>query len=124
MTEVRKTGNYEQWILFFLRAIEETADDAIETIDKLTALHTKNTELIKKEPSRVQNNLMSLLSYLEKNPIIDVKKTSDALSLSYNTAAKYVDIFCDKGILSQTSKVGKAKIYSYSSYLEILRKDT
>lgn len=124
MTEVRKSGNYEQWILFFLRAIAETAEDAIDTIDKLTALHTKNIDLIDAESSRIKNNLKSLLTYLEKNPIIDVKKTSDALGFSYNTTAKYVDLFCDKGILSQTSKVGKSKIYSYTSYLEILRKDT
>nr|MCR5738466.1 Fic family protein [Lachnospiraceae bacterium] len=32
MTEVRKSGNYEQWILFFLRAIAETAEDAIDTV--------------------------------------------------------------------------------------------
>ena len=124
MTEVRKSGNYEQWILFFLRAIAETAEDAVDTIDKLTALHTKNIDLIDAESSRIKNNLKSLLTYLEKNPIIDVKKTSDALGFSYNTIAKYVDLFCDKGILSQTSKVGKSKIYSYTSYLEILRKDT
>ncbi len=124
MTEVRKSGNYEQWILFFLRAIAETAEDAIDTIDKLTALHTKNIDLIDAESSRIKNNLKSLLTYLEKNPIIDVKKTSDALGFSYNTTAKYVDLFCDKGILSQTSKAGKSKIYSYTSYLEILRKDT
>ena len=124
MTEVRKSGNYEQWIMFFLRAIAETAEDAIDTIDKLTALHTKNIDLIDAESSRIKNNLKSLLTYLEKNPIIDVKKTSDALGFSYNTTAKYVDLFCDKGILSQTSKFGKSKIYSYTSYLEILRKDT
>ena len=124
MTEVRKSGNYEQWILFFLRAIAETAEDAIDTIDKLTALHTKNIDLIDAESSRIKNNLKSLLTYLEKNPIIDVQKTSDALGFSYNTTAKYVELFCDKGILSQTSKVGKSKIYSYTSYLEILRKDT
>ena len=124
MTEVRKSGNYEQWISFFLRAVAETAGDAIETIDKLTALHAKSESLIENEMPRVKANLLILLSYLEKNPIIDIKKTSDALGFSYNTTAKYVDIFREKGILSQTAKAGKAKIYSYTDYLDILRKDT
>ena len=124
MTEVRKSGNYEQWIAFFLRAVAYTAEDAIETIDRLTALHAKSESLIEKETPRVKANLRVLLSYLEKNPIIDIKKTSTALGFSYNTTAKYVDIFRDKGILSQTAKVGKAKIYSYTNYLDILRKDT
>lgn len=124
MMEVRKNGNYEQWIAFFLRAVAETAEDAVETIDKLTALHTKSAELLKDEIPRVRRNLESFLMYLEKNPIIDIKKTSDALGFSYNTTAKYVDILCSKGILAQTAKLGKAKIYSYMDYLDILRKDT
>nr|MBQ4457183.1 Fic family protein [Clostridia bacterium] len=124
MTEVRKSGNYEQWIMFFLRAVAETAGDAIETIDKLTALHTKSEDLFRGEAPRVKANLAVLLAYLEKNPIIDIRKTSDAIGFSYNTTAKYVEIFRGKGILSQTAKAGKAKIYSYTDYLDILRKDT
>jgi len=124
MTEVRKSGNYEQWVLFFLRAIAETSDDAIETIDKLTALHSKSSALLQNETPRVRKNLEAMLSYLEQKPIIDTKKTAVALGFSYNTTAKYVDILCGKNILSQTSKVGKAKVYSYDEYLTILRKDT
>ena len=37
MSEVRRNGNYEQWIKFFLQAIYESAEDATITIDKLTA---------------------------------------------------------------------------------------
>jgi len=124
MTEIRKSGNYEQWVLFFLRAIAETAEDAIETIDKLSALHINSIKMLENEAPRVRTNLQSLLSYLEKNPIIEIKKTSDALGFSYNTTAKYVEIFLKKGILAQTAKAGKARIYSYIDYLDILRKDT
>ena len=42
ISEIRRTGNYEQWIKFFLRGVAETAQDATETIDRLTALHQKN----------------------------------------------------------------------------------
>lgn len=41
MTEVRRKGNYEQWITFFLQAVMESAEDAVHTIDQLTALHDK-----------------------------------------------------------------------------------
>ena len=124
MTEVRKSGNYEQWIAFFLRAVSETAQDAIETIDKLAALHDRSRSSLADEAPRARANLETLLTHIEKNPIIDTRKTSDALGLSYNTTARYVDILCRKGILTQTSKSGKARIYSYTDYLSILRKDT
>ena len=44
--------------------------------------------------------------------------------MSYNTVAKVVSILIDDGILEQTDKSGKAKIYSYIEYLNILRKYT
>jgi len=47
MTEVRNKDNYEQWIKVFLSAIYESAEDAINTIDKLTILHDKNVAVIK-----------------------------------------------------------------------------
>ena len=124
MSEVRKSGNYEQWIGFFLRAVAQTAQDAIETIDKLTVIHRRCLSALMEEAPRVRANLERFLAYIEKSPIIDIKKTSMALGFSYNTTAKYADILIGKGILSQTSKAGKAKIYSYTDYLAILRKDT
>ena len=65
-----------------------------------------------------------MFSYLESNPIIDIQKTAATLDMSYNTVAKVVSILVDYGILKQTDKFGKAKIYSYTEYLDILRKDT
>ena len=46
MSEVRNKNNYEQWIKFFLRAIKESSDDAVETINKLFELHDKNIAII------------------------------------------------------------------------------
>ena len=65
-----------------------------------------------------------MINYLERNPIIETKKTSIEIGYSYNSVSKYINILCDKDILSETSKVGKTKIYSYTEYLNILRKDT
>ena len=121
MAEVRKSGNYEQWIKFFLRGVSETAHDATETIDLLTALRRKNEKILA-ETQRNSGKSLEFLRYLEQNPIIETKKTAAALNYSYNTVANYISLFCEQGILKQTSKSGKSRIYSYEDYLEILRK--
>ena len=121
MAEVRRTGNYEQWIKFFLRGVAETAFDATETIDLLTALRRKNEKILA-ETQRNSGKSLEFLRYLEQNPIIETKKTAAALNYSYNTVASYISLFCENGILKQTSKSGKSRIYSYEDYLEILRK--
>ena len=124
MTQVRKTGDYEQWVMFFLQALSDSAGDAIQTIDALTALHNQSVAKLRAFSKRQQTNLLKLFAYIETNPIIDIQKTAAALGLSYNTVSKMVMILVDEGILRQTDKAGKAKIYSYADYLDILRKDT
>lgn len=125
MTEVRRKGNYEQWITFFLQAVMESAEDAVHTIDQLTALHDKNIiRLMEGVAKRQSDTLKKLFAYLEANPIIEVKKTSQALDMAYNTIARAVSVLVEKEILVQSEKAGKTRIYSYSEYLEILRKDT
>lgn len=124
MTQVRKTGDYEQWVMFFLQALSDSAGDAIQTIDALTALHNQSVAKLGAFSKRQQTNLLKLFAYIETNPIIDIQKTAAALGLSYNTISKMVTILVDEGILRQTDKAGKAKIYSYADYLDILRKDT
>ena len=124
MTQVRKTGDYEQWVNFFLQALSDSASDAIQTIDKLTALHNKNLAQFDELSKKQQTNVLRLFSYIEINPIIEIRKTATALGLAYNTVSKNVSLLVEKEILRQTSKAGKAKIYSYSEYLDILRKDT
>ena len=124
MGEVRRTGNYEQWVKFFLRGIAETAADATDTIDRLNALHRKNEEKLADVPTRSRQNIMNLFAYIERNPIIETVKTAAALGLSRNGTANYIAMLCDRGILRYTAKSGKARVFAYAEYLDILRKDT
>lgn len=123
MTEVRTKGNYEQWIRFFLQAIKECAEDAVSTIDKLDTLHQKNTAVIN-GMGRTTKNALLLFNYLEANPIIDIKKTSQALGVSYNTVATQVKRFMDLGFLVQTDSSSRNRTFSYKEYLDILRDGT
>lgn len=124
MTQVRVTGDYGQWVIFFLEALSNSANDAIQTIDKLTTLHNKSLSLFDDLSKRLKTNVLKVFNYIESNPIIDIQKTAASLEMSYNTASKIVSLLVEKGILQQTDKSGKARIFSYSEYLDILRKDT
>ena len=124
MTEVRRTGNYEQWILFFLRAVAVSAADAVAAIDDLHALHEKNVAVLTDGTNKKQRTtLTKLFSYLEAHPMIEVKKTAEALGISYNAVSRAVAVLIEKGILEQQAQAGKTRIYSYDAYLRILRGD-
>ncbi len=123
LNEVRNKGNYEQWLRFFLLAIAESAEDAICTIDDLTALQKKNVAIIE-GMGRASQTTMQVFRYLEANPLIDIGKTADKLGLSFNTVSSAVNRLINAGILVQTENTRRNRIFAYEEYLNILRKGT
>ncbi|MFZ3131940.1 MAG: Fic family protein [Desulfosporosinus sp.] len=123
LTEVRTKGNFEQWIKFFLLATYESAQDAINTIAELIKLHDRNNKVVQKT-GRATKTVMKVFNYLEVSPIIDIKKTSIALSLSFNAVSNAVNKLVELGILKQTENVRRSRVFAYEDYLRILRKDT
>lgn len=123
MTEVRAKGNYEQWVKFFLQALIESAEDATATIDELIALHDKNEAVIL-GMGRAAKNAMLVFNYLETNPIIDIRKTAEALGVAFNTVSAAVNRLVSADILVPTSNTSRNRTFAYEAYLAILRKGT
>ena len=123
MTEVRRKGDYEQWIKFFLRAVIESSESAIRTIEELSKLHERNTATVNKM-GRAKISALRLFNYIEANPIIDITKTSSELKMSFNTVSSSVKRLCGAGILFQENNVSRRRIFHYKDYLDILRHGT
>jgi Fic family protein len=123
LNDVRTKGNFEQWLKFFLLATYESAQDAITTIDDLIKLHNRNYEIVK-NTGKSAKTVIKVFKYLEGSPIIDIKKTSAELKLSFNAVSNAVNKLVELGILKQTENVRRSRVFAYEEYLGILRKDT
>ncbi len=123
ISEVRRSGNYEQWVRFFLEAVSKAAEDATSSIEKLTELHERNLGILP-HSSRSRNITRELFDYLEKHPIINVKKTAQDLGVSFNTATNAIRKLIDTGILKENTNVSRNRIFIYDEYLSILREGT
>ena len=73
---------------------------------------------------RASKTAKEIFDYLEKNPIIDIKKTSEELSLAFSTVSASVKRLEGCGILVKTNNANRNRVFAYEDYLEILRKDT
>ena len=123
MSEVRSKDNYEQWVKFFLRAVQSSAEDASQTIRELASLHERSMAVID-GMGRAKKTAKALFTYLEQNPIIDIRKTTEALGSSFSTVSGAVKRLEEKGILVQTNNASRNRVFAYQEYLDILRKDT
>lgn len=120
LESVRKTGNYEQWILFFLKAIKETCKDSIQTIEKILSLKSKCDKLIQNESKSTKK----VYGFIWENPIIEITKTSTELDLSFNTVNSAIKKLISYNILKLESKTPRNKVFHFDQYLDILKKDT
>lgn len=123
ISEVRRSGNFEQWIKFFLEAVSKAATDSLESIRQLSILHDKNIARLPIS-NRKKDNLRAVFEYIEQYPIIDIKRTAKELGISYNTAATVVKKLVELGILQETTNKSRNRVFAYEEYLDILRKDT
>lgn len=123
MSEVRNKGNYEQWIRFFLQSILESAKSANQTIEELGKLHDKNLSLIA-TMEKATKNTKAVFQYIEKHPIIKIRKTATDLGLSYNTTSEAIQRLVDIGVLVQKTKATRNRVFYYEEYLDILRDGT
>ena len=123
ISEVRRTGNFEQWIRFFLEAVSKAASDSLEAIRQLSVLHDTNVEKLPKT-TRSKDNLRAVFDYIEQYPIIDIKRTAKELEVSYNTVAAAVRKLVELVILQETTNAARNRVFAYEEYLAILRKDT
>ena len=123
MSEVRSKDNFEQWVKFFLRAMQSSAEDASQTIRELASLHDRNMARID-GMDRAAKKAKALFSYLEQNLLIDIRKAAEALGASFSTASSAVKRLEEKGILMQMNHASRNRVVANREYLDILRKDT
>jgi len=123
ISEVRRSGNYEQWVSFFLEAVAAASEDALQTIEKLSELHEANAGLLP-EAKGEKDTVRKLFDYIEQYPIIDIGKTAKHLGLSYNAVSNAVKKLMALGVLRETTNASRNRVFAYDAYLAILRKDT
>ena len=120
---VRDTGNYEQWIDFFLKGVVDTAGSAMETARKVLELQTHHRRLLweKKISSPLAVGILEQLFY---TPVVSIGPLAKQFDISYQAASTLVSQLEKAGILKETTGRKRDKRFVYSDYLNILAEGT
>ena len=123
LTLVRETGDWEEWISFFLKGVVETAEQATETAQTITALFKTNDEKIKKL-GKVSGSVLRLHAYLQKQPVSDTGHAVTGSGLTLPTVINAFEQLEKLGIVRETTGRERKRLYAYAAYLELLNKGT
>ena len=109
---ISQRGNWKNWLLFMLRAIEYTSKITFQKINDIISAKDSILEYIKKE-NRKFRNTEDLIKYLFNQPFTKVKHLVDAGIYAENTARDYLNKLCDMQILE------KKEIEGHHYYLNL-----
>jgi HTH DNA binding domain len=117
---VRRRGDWEGWLVFFLDGVAATATEATETARAILGLRERHRELV---GERTGLNGMRLLDLLYDRPLVNVNLVKDALEVSFATANNLVGQFEEARVLREITGGRRRRVFSYDAYLALLRDD-
>ncbi|MHB1178960.1 MAG: Fic family protein [Daejeonella sp.] len=117
--EVKTKDNWEEWVLFILKAVEETSKQTTDQIRSINKLFWELQDKIKKNAAKLYNK--ELLELLFEQPYCKIEFLVDRLKISRVTASKYLSGLEKIGIL-QSKKIWKETLYINSELFELLKK--
>lgn len=116
---VRDTGNWEQWLDFFLRGVIEVSGQATDTARRILALREEHRNAITETLGRAAGNGHRVLQYLYKNPIVSVNEVQRLTGTTYPAANNLVGRLRDRGILEEITGQARHRRFAYQQYIRL-----
>lgn len=118
-TEFREKNNYEDWVIYILKGVEETSKYTIELIKQIQSeMESYKEEFMTKLPKIYSDELLDSLFYEVYTRINYIEQRC---GVTRQTAAVYLNQLVDAGLL-EYEKVGRESIYKNTRLIDLLSK--
>ncbi|MGD0092226.1 MAG: Fic family protein [Planctomycetota bacterium] len=115
---VRTDGNWESWLKFFLRGVQEVSASATATAKAIIEIRDRHRTLVSAKAANAAASL-KLLDYMFEHPMLTVRMVEQHLACVYATANNLVGQFEALGLLKEMTGGQRNRRYRYESYLAL-----
>lgn len=122
LMDVRLNNGFSDWIMFFLKGVEQTARHSIETLMAILELKKSLTKKIQNESGNRSSNNLRLFEMLFETPFIQVSQARERLDVSSTTAKYVVDDLVKMEVLHELTNNKRNRLFAFKPYLSILNK--
>ncbi len=123
LDDVRRDGDLEAWLAFFLEGVAETGDGAVATVRRLTATFEEDRTRIQAQGRR-SGSALRVQAALQARPVITLQDASHRASLSFPAAAAGMALLVELGIASELTGRRRNRVFAYDRYLAVLNEGT
>ena len=120
LTRVRTANDLEQWIVFFLLGIVETAQHGLRTFKEIIALRQEYDVKILTLGPRAKN-AEKLLQRMYATPIVNVRSVEKELDISFSSANRLLKSLTELGVLTETTGHSRNRLFVLEKYLNLFR---
>jgi Fic family protein len=120
---VRREGDWEAWLVFFLRGVHETAEGAVSTAQRLVALFAEDRERIVPKGRRAASALR-VHAALEARPLASMQEVCSRSGLSFPAATTAMKLLVELGIARELTGKRRNRVFAYDRYMAILNEGT
>jgi Fic family protein len=120
---VRREGDWEGWLVYFLTGVRETAEGAVSTAQRLVALFAEDRERILPKGRRA-GSMLRVHDALKARPLSSMQEVCARSGLSFPTAAGAMETLISLGIARELTGKRRNRVFAYDRYLAILNEGT
>lgn len=120
---VRQDGDWEAWLVFFLEGVRQTAEGAVSTAGRLSALFQADRRTIESQ-GRKAGSALRVHDALKAQPIATLRNLEARTGISAPTASASMRLLVDHGIARELTGKRRNRIFVYDRYLDILNEGT
>lgn len=119
LNQLNKGGSWEDWIMFMLKAVEETSKSTMNQIKEINELLNVTIEKVKRLAPKIYSK--EFIELLFEQPYSKIEYVIDRLGVERKTASRYLNKLQTVGILEKR-KIGKEYLFINSELLKLLKK--
>ena len=108
LQHVRDTSDWEPWLIYMLGAVAETSRHTLSLLEGIRQLMADYKRVIRSEHGKIYSQ--DLLNNLFRHPYTRIEFLQSDLSISRQTASKYLDQLASGGLL-EMHRSGTSKYY-------------
>lgn len=123
LDRVRTRGDWEAWLDFFLRGVSETSEQAATAARQIVSLFDQHQRQIQ-TLGRPAASVLRVFQHLQRNPSVTIPATAEKTGISAPTVAKSLEHLRQLGIITETTRRERNRLFVYEPYLEILNEGT
>lgn len=118
LNQTNRTGKWEEWIMFMLKAVESTSKDTISRITNIKDLLDSTIIKVQEKAPKVYRK--ELVELLFEQPYSKIEFVVNKLSVERKAASRYLKELENIGIV-ESQKAGRETLYINRELIEILK---